>query len=261
MMRVATLLLWTMATLFVTGSAGKQEQGSLYKTVVRPACAAARFEGQPFTVCRVDPARHEMRIVLSGKNGKPLRNFAALAQNLGPEARRVAFAMNAGMYDARGFPIGLYIEHGTERTKLNRADGPGNFHMKPNGVFWVDGTGAHIAPTDRFARQPREGMIWATQSGPMLVIGGKLHPQIAPDGASLYVRNAVGVTIAGKAFFVISDSRVSFGKIARMMRDQLGCPNALYLDGYVSSLWDGASGRNNQDSMIGPMVVILERPR
>jgi len=258
MMRAATLLLCAMATLFVTNSASKQARGSLYKTAARPACAAARFEGEPFTVCRVDPAQHEMRLILSGQNGKPLRNFAALARNLGPETRRVAFVMNAGMYDASGFPIGLYIEQGRELIKLNRADGSGNFHLKPNGVFWIDSAGAHIAPTDRFARRAREGITSATQSGPMLVIDGKLHPQITPDGASRYVRNAVCVTDAGKAIFVISNTRVSFGKIARMMRDQLGCPNALYLDGYVSSLWDGASGRNNQDFMIGPMLVVFE---
>ena len=31
--------------------------------------------------------------------------------------------------------------------------------------------------------------LWATQSGPMLVIGGVLNPQIQDDGPSLHVRN------------------------------------------------------------------------
>ena len=30
----------------------------------------------------------------------------------------------------------LYVENGVQAHRLNRADGPGNFHLKPNGVFW-----------------------------------------------------------------------------------------------------------------------------
>ncbi|MEY2927223.1 MAG: hypothetical protein RL367_1700 [Pseudomonadota bacterium] len=257
--RLAALLIWGAAALFLTESSNEQAQVMRYKNAVQPACRVIRFETEPFTVCRVDPARHDLRLILSGDDGKPLRSFAALTRQLGPDARRVAFAMNAGMYDGQGFPIGLYVARGVEHKKLNRAAGPGNFHMKPNGVFWVDGAGPHVTPTDVFAAVPHPGLIWATQSGPMLVMAGRLHPQITPDGASHYVRNAVGVTASGEAVFVISDTRVSFGKIARLLRDQLGCPDALFLDGYVSSLWDGATGRNDQDLNIGPMVVVLEK--
>lgn len=259
MKRIATLLVWSVIALFVTSSAGKQSQVSLYRNSVQPACFSERFEGEPFSVCRFSPARHELRLILSNKQGTPLRNFAALTKDLGPDSRRVAFAMNAGMYDASGMPIGLYVENGVARTPLNRADGKGNFFMKPNGVFWIDKSGAHIAATDLYTSQPHQGLAWATQSGPMLVMNGKLHPQITPDGASHYVRNALGVTARGDVIFVISNTRISFGKIARMLRDQLDCPDALFLDGYVSSLWDGATGRNDQDLNIGPMVVVLER--
>jgi uncharacterized protein YigE (DUF2233 family) len=255
--RLATLLLWGLAALFLGGSAQRPTQA--YKNMVRPACTERNFEGAPFTICRVEPARHHVRLILSDNTGKPLRTFTALQRHLSSDARRVAFAMNAGMYDMGGNPIGLYVELGVERHKLNRNDGAGNFHLKPNGVFWIDRMGAHVAPTDSYAAAPHPGLAWATQSGPMLVIGGKLHPRITPDGPSRYLRNAVGVTAKGETLFVISDARVSFGKIARLMRDQLACPNALFLDGYVSSLWDGATGRSDQDLNIGPMVVVMEK--
>ncbi|QJQ33719.1 hypothetical protein GV829_10540 [Sphingomonas lacunae] len=167
--------------------------------------------------------------------------------------------MNAGMYDLKGRPIGLYVEDGRKGHRLNRREGDGNFHLLPNGVFWQDAAGFHVATTDSFAATAPTGIRYATQSGPMLVINGALHPRIAPDGPSRKIRNGVGVTTAGLPVFVISDDKVSFGKLARLFRDRLDCPNALFLDGFVSSLWDAASGRFDQDVPLGPMIVVSER--
>ena len=167
--------------------------------------------------------------------------------------------MNAGMYDTAGAPIGLYIENGVTRRRLNTRSGIGNFYMKPNGVFFVglDGTvGIEIA--ENFAAR-HASPAWATQSGPLLVNGGALHPQIAPDGPSTLIRNAVGVRDAHTAIFVISNTPVSFGRLARFFRDELGCRDALYLDGAVSSLWVPSQGRRDNKALLGPMVVVLNK--
>jgi len=154
-----------------------------------------------------------------------------------PEAD-VAFAMNAGMFDAAGSPIGLDVEDGQRLHTISTADGPGNFHMKPNGVFWVDASGApHVASTDAFLAASTTP-LWATQSGPMLVIDAELSIlNSARTGTSRLVRNGVGVGDDGRTWFVISDGPVSFGKLARFFRDELKSVNALYFDGAVSSLW------------------------
>ena len=101
--------------------------------------------------------------------------------------------------------------------------------------------------------------MWATQSGPMLVIEGALHPAIQDDGSSRLIRNGVGVRGARIAVFVISDDPVSFGKFARLFRDDLGCANALFLDGTVSSLWAPELNRKDAVAPLGPMVVALGR--
>jgi uncharacterized protein YigE (DUF2233 family) len=93
----------------------------------------------------------------------------------------------------------------------------------------------------------------------MLVIDGRLHPMIQDDGPSLHIRNGVGVDSASTAWFVISDDAVSFGRLARFFRDVLHCPNALYLDGSVSSLWDRPAGRRDTNSALGPLVAVFER--
>jgi len=168
--------------------------------------------------------------------------------------------MNAGMYDEEGRPIGLYVEQGERQRRINLRNGPGNFHMKPNGVFSVDEEGrVFVTESGAFARRPPPRVMWATQSGPMLVVGGRLHPEIRPDGESRLVRNGVGAVNERTAFFVISDEPVSFGRLARFFRDVLKCPNALFLDGTVSSLWDPQAGRRDGYDSLGPLILVFSR--
>lgn len=222
-------------------------------------CATREFEGSRFIVCTFDARRHQLRLVSQDANGVYLRSFSALETSLGRDARRVRFAMNAGMFNAAGAPIGLYVSEGEERHVLRLTDGPGNFHMKPNGVFWIDRQGlVHIDTSDEYAAAAPDP-YWATQSGPMLVIDGELHPRFAEDGASRLMRNGVGARDGRTAYFVISGGFVSFGRFARFFRDELGCTDALFLDGSVSSLWAPSLGRNDQDHALGPMVVVLDR--
>ena len=220
------------------------------------ACERIQFEGSRFTICRYRRGQDRIALFLEDASGKPLRSLAALERHLGPRAADLRFAMNAGMYDRGGQPIGLYVEDGRERRALNRRDGPGNFHLKPNGVFSVDADGrVAITATDRF--RARQDIRWATQSGPMLVIDGDLHPRFSENGASLHVRNGVGVVDPDMAWFAISDEPVSFGRFARLFRDRLGCPNALFLDGGVSSLWDRPSARRDAYPLLGPLLAVF----
>jgi uncharacterized protein YigE (DUF2233 family) len=239
-------------------AAACQQDGKADPARPESACAERTFEGSRFTACRYQAGHDEILLALADSHG-PLRSFARLKAALGPRARRLRFAMNGGMFDAAGGPVGLYVEQGVEKHGINRRTGPGNFHMLPNGVFAVDAAGrVAIVPSPAWP-PPRFAVRWATQSGPMLVIAGQLHPLIQPDGASRYVRNAVGVADARTAWFVISDESVSFGRLARFLRDGLGCRDALYFDGAVSSLWDPADGREDQREDLGPLVAVMRK--
>ncbi|HVY87402.1 MAG TPA: phosphodiester glycosidase family protein [Hyphomonadaceae bacterium] len=218
------------------------------------ACVHRSFEGEGFVVCRFNPRTDRIRLVWKSARGAAYRTFDRLEHDT--EVAKLRFAMNAGMFDPAGAPIGLYVQKGKELHAINTANGPGNFHLKPNGVFWIDGRGSpHVSTADGYIADA-PAPIWATQSGPMLVIKGKLHPAINADGDSRYVRNGVGVGRGGDAFFVISDAPVSFGKLARLFRDELDCSNALYLDGSVSSLWAPSMKRKDAGADLGPMVVV-----
>ena len=222
-------------------------------------CETRRFEASPFTVCAFDSRRQELRLAWTGADGAPLRSFQKLKAALGPDSVRVRFAMNAGMYQEDATPLGLYVESGKTRRPLNTRNGAGNFYLKPNGVFSLDANGTVRVETSGAFAARHPSPAFATQSGPILVAANALHPAIAPDGASRYIRNGVGIRDANTALFVISDDPVSFGRMARFLRDALKCRDVLYFDGAVSSAWIPQQHRQDQTAPLGPMLVVLDK--
>jgi uncharacterized protein YigE (DUF2233 family) len=219
------------------------------------ACTTNAFEGSRITACSVRNGTVEIRTF--GADGTPLRSFPKLETALGSRASQVAFAMNAGMFDEQGRPIGLLIEDGKSIHAINLRKGGGNFHLLPNGVFLVRSNGkAEVVTSTAFKNSP--DIRFATQSGPMLLIDGKLHPKFDADGESQNLRNGVGIAPDGTAVFAISEDPVSFGKFARFFRDQVHARNALYFDGTVSSLWDPANHQMDSHSELGPMIVVFK---
>ena len=216
-------------------------------------CRQMVFEATRFTVC--DPGKGKLKLIAASKSEAPLRTFAEVMGGI--PAEKIAFATNAGMFDDDGRPIGLAIVDGVLIHAINLRDGGGNFHLQPNGVFVVRNSGAaSIVVSDAY--KPSADIAFATQSGPMLVIDGAIHPKFDPDGESRFIRNGVGIGPGGKPLFVISNEVVSFGKFARLFRDGLRARNALYFDGSVSSLWDPAAGRQDAGVPLGPMIVALK---
>lgn len=215
------------------------------------ACRDTVFESVPMSVCEVR-SDEDIRLFQSGPDGL-LGSFGAVNDLLDRQGLALGFAMNAGMYHPDRTPVGLYVEDGTAQTRLVTRAGPGNFGLLPNGIFCI-GDRFSILESRRFAKL-KPACRYATQSGPMLVIDGALHPRLIPDSDSAYIRNGVGVSADGsRAFFVISNERVNFHRFARFFRDGLGLSNALYLDGKISRLYAPGLGRNDLGFPMGPIV-------
>lgn len=153
--------------------------------------------------------------------------------------------MNGGMYHEDCGPVGLNIEDGLEVARLNTQARDGNFSLVPNGVFYLADGGAWLTETSVFAETEPE-VTYATQSGPMLVIAGKLHPKLNADGRSRKKRNGVGLSgDVETVYFVISRGAVNFHNFANLFRDKLKMPNGLFLDGPVSRLDDPYKDRSD----------------
>src|SRR5688500_11215808 len=221
-------------------------------TATDAPCNQQIFEDDRFTVC--DSRGGRIELVAAARKEPPVRRLADLDSGLGARAGRVAFAMNAGMYGEDGRPIGLAIVEGRQVRAINRRKGGGNFHLMPNGVFQVRRHGrSEIVNSANWKASP--DIRIATQSGPMLVISGKLHPAFDHDGSSRHIRNGVGIAPDGRPRFVISEDAISLGKFARFFRDRLKCRDALFFDGAVSALWDPANHRRDVTVPLGPIVV------
>jgi uncharacterized protein YigE (DUF2233 family) len=217
------------------------------------ACKSVQFESISFTHCVADPAQHRIAMANLGADKQPFGSLASFAASV--DSASVAFAVNGGMYGDDLKPIGYFVQNGERLAELNRASGEGNFYMKPNGVFFGTGAKWQVLGSNTFFGTVGDRPQFGTQSGPLLLVDGKLHPEVQDDGPSKAIRNAVGIDGAGKAHFVISDVPVSFGQLSRYYRDVLKVKNALYLDGQVSSLWDPASGRLDK-GRVGPIIVV-----
>lgn len=217
-------------------------------------CRELAFEAVNYIVCEIDTARYELALRRTDAGGKAYGSLAGLAK-----AEPFVLAMNAGMYHQDRSPVGLHIEDGVVQSPLNLGDAPGNFFMKPNGVFYVGRDGsAGVMESSAFAASGIEPDL-ATQSGPMLVIDSKMHPRFEGNGASRYIRNGVGADGDNRVVLAISRQPVSLGSFSRLFSDELGVRNALFFDGAISALHNGSKYLVGGTHPVGPILVIKDK--
>lgn len=206
------------------------------QSVLARPCEAQIFEEAKYIVCTATPGRNELQLFWKDSRGEPYRRFPAIAKSVADKGRSLVFAMNAGMYLTNFSPIGLYVENGHELrpASTKTMDGPPgkvpNFYKMPNGVFFLNDAGVGILPTTNYLKR-RPKTRFATQSGPMLVIRNKLNPIFIAGSTERTRRSGVGICRGGSVRFAISDDAVNFHDFARLFREHLRCPNALFLDG------------------------------
>lgn len=221
-------------------------------------CRTMSYRSNAYVVCAFDAARDDIRLFYADEAGAPYLQFDRLANAMRAEDGELVFAMNGGMYHDDRRPVGFLRTNEGDTASVNTNDGPGNFHMKPNGVFWIDEGVAGVSESQAYLDAAIDP-DFATQSGPMLVIDGEIHPSINADGTSRRRRNGVGVSEDGQTvYFAISDVAVTFHDFASLFRDRLDAPNALFLDGQVSRIYAPAIGRNEPGLDMGPIVGVVE---
>lgn len=234
-------------------------------------CRNERINGARYRVCEVSPSAVErLELVARDARGRPLETIARADTLLRARGERLRFATNAGLYHTADSTTGMLVaDGGRVYARLNRDAGPpnpcsvANFYCPPNGVFFVAGGRAAVQSTVDFARRPASGppVRLASQSGPMLVRGGELARAFPPASSSRLVRNGVGVRADQTVVFAISDEGVNFHQFATAFRDDLRCPDALFLDGTISKLYAGTGAVPAQMRPFAAMFVVAEPAR
>ncbi len=220
---------------------------------------AVACHGHAYLVQVVDPKKDDLRLYSQDASGRPLHNFTALEARVRADGARLLFAANAGMFQPDFSPVGLLVLNGNEVSPLNLADGAGNFFLKPNGVFALtDRHEAEIMESSSYTTfLPR--VLWATQSGPLMVHRGEIHPDLIESSANVTIRSGVGVRKDGTVVFAISRGPVNFYDFAWFFLTRLRCPNALYLDGHISAFHFPGQPEKPGEHLFGPMFALVKQ--
>lgn len=211
---------------------------------------------------KINPKKENIRFFWKGKNGVVFKSIKNLENELIRNSLTLKFAMNGGMFDKTNSPIGLYIEdgrllHAINKNIIKKGKGPiPNFYLQPNGVFYLcTNHFANIVKTQEFVLD--SSIIYATQSGPMLLLEGKINPIFKKHSVNFNIRNGVGVLPNHELIFAISKNKVNFYEFAKYFKDK-GCVNALYLDGYVSKAFVPELDLNQKNGDLGVLIGVCQ---
>lgn len=231
-----TILLLAIATIFVFAKKGKDDL---------------------FVTYMVDAKKQDIQLYWKDDKGANLKSIQNLKSWVEKNKKELVFAMNGGMYKEDNSPLGLYIENKNTLSSLNTANANGNFYLKPNGVFYIttDNIPA-ICTTPDFHDNGK--IKYATQSGPMLVIDGKIHEAFKEGSANLNIRNGVGILPGNRIVFAMSKGAINLYDFANYFKN-LGCKNALYLDGFVSRTYLPEKNWLQTDGNFGVMIGVTKR--
>jgi uncharacterized protein YigE (DUF2233 family) len=85
-----------------------------------------------------------------------------------------------------------------------------------------------------------------------------MHPAFREGSTNLNVRNGVGLLPGNKILFAMSRKEINFFDFARFFA-QMGCRNALYLDGFVSRTYAPSENWIQIDGDFGVIIGVTAR--
>lgn len=210
--------------------------------------------GDHFVTYIVNIKKQELKLYWKNDANENFKSIENLKLWVEKKNKKLLFAANAGMYKTDNSPLGLFIEDKKIISPLNKANATGNFYLKPNGVFYItDDNVPFICTTSKFFNNGK--IKYAAQSGPMLVIDEKIHTAFTKGSANVNIRNGVGILPDNSIVFAMSKNEINFYDFAIYFKN-MGCKNALYLDGFVSRTYLPEQNWIQTDGNFGVMIGV-----
>ena len=220
-----------------------------------PCEVEKNFRENSFSFIEVDLNKYHIRFFWKDQNGEYFHTFENVEKWIKRKGESIIAITNGGIYEPDYSPTGLYIEKGTLKSPLNLNEGDGNFFLKPNGIFLITENRAKIIESLYFNPEKISMIEYAQQSGPLLVLNNKIHPVFKKNSHHRKLRSGIGVNENKKVYIAISNCAVTFYEFATFFKEDLKCPNALYLDGTISRLY--APLINKFESNYGNYAVMI----
>jgi uncharacterized protein YigE (DUF2233 family) len=166
---------------------------------------------------KIDLDDYQLDIALNNDNLTKLANLKNFA-----EQEKASLVINGGFFTPQYKPLGLRISNYQQLNELKPISWWGVFYIKKNR--------AYIRPFKNLGRYKQ--IAFAVQAGPRLLINSKI-PKLKSGKAQ---RTALGITKENDLIIVTTqNAAISTYELASLMKDQLGCVNALNLDGGSST--------------------------
>lgn len=209
-----------------------------------------------FVFYELNPEKEKVEFFWKDDSGKILKNFENLKSFVESRNHNLIFAMNGGMFEVDHTPKGLYIENYKALKDIDTLSGSGNFYLNPNGIFYLtNNRKAYITKTRNFKKSKE--IKFATQSGPLLLINGKINIIFQKESKNINIRNGVGMKKNGEVVFAMSKKKISFYNFAKFFQDS-GCTEALYLDSFVSRTYYPSKKITSKDENFGVMIAVIK---
>lgn len=218
-----------------------------------------------------DPKKHSLRIhgqgeSIIGERKVPFNTLSSIQKKLALEQQDVLMLTNGGMFTNSYNAEGLLIIDSQEISAIDTGNSEQflNFYFKPNGIFYIENDEFKISETMNFLQACAAGDInpvFATQSGPMLLLDDKIHDGFNQDSQSKKIRSGVGVLDNGKAIFIVSQTELTFYDFANLFQSLFSVKDALFLDGAISKIYVKDLIGSGMGHKFGPIVSVSAKKR
>jgi uncharacterized protein YigE (DUF2233 family) len=203
----------------------------------------------------VNPTLENIRFYWKTDSNQIIGKFDKLNKLLQRKNETLVFSMNGGMFKSGRIHLGLYIEKGKVLNHLNNTKGKdGNFFLGQKGIFYI--TKKRKAGIIRSSEKiDLHSLEYATQSGPMLIVDGKVDMVFKKGSVNTCIRNGVGLLPNGNILFAISKQPINFYDFAKYFQ-LMGCKQALYLDGIISKMYEAEVQSIPEHTPFGVIIAV-----